>query len=251
MTIKPNVFNSKGICKGLRILLVYLLMVSNASLAYGQADADAGGFGLKYGFKLGTSLNQFSQPGTLIGFNGGFVGFLDITDFMDFEFELLYTLQGGGRAQYRRDLTEIGGNVETVTYLNRMVIFQNLEIPLSLRFTLPALSSGDVIPRIVIGGDYAFNVAAFEVRDTYYEFTNSTSGMVTNDRENVGAEYEKHQVSIHGGFAIDFRLADGKWLNTEIRYRQGINNVNSNQDDPQLRGILYTNTLSFNFGVTF
>lgn len=249
MTVKTNVFNSKGICKGLRILLVYLLMVSNASLAYGQADT--GGSGLKFGFKLGASLNQFSQPGTLIGFNGGFIGFLDITDFMDLGFEVLYTLQGGGRAPYTRDLTEIGGNVETVTYLNRMVKFQNLEIPLSLRFTLPALSSGDVVPRIVIGGGYAYNIAAFEVRDTYYEFTNNTAGMVTNDHENVGAEYEDHQFSIHGGFAIDFRLADGKWLNTEIRYRQGMNNVNSYQDDPQLRGILYTNTLSFNFGLTF
>ncbi|MCK4343892.1 MAG: hypothetical protein KAX05_01295 [Bacteroidales bacterium] len=57
MTVKPNVYNNKGICKGLRILLVSL-MVSTAPLAYGQADA--GGSGLKFGFKLGASLNQFS-----------------------------------------------------------------------------------------------------------------------------------------------------------------------------------------------
>jgi hypothetical protein len=236
-------------------LLLLLISVGpiSAQMMEDAASSDVGGAeaAFRYGVLIGGTFNQFTQPGTMIGFNGGAMGRWNAVDFMDLQFELLYTMQGGGREPYTRDLTDLGGELTAVTYNNRSVIFQNLELPVSLRFTLNPIKAGEIVPRLFVGGSIAYNIAAFETHDKYYVLDDGTPVAITNKLENVGNEYEDLMYSIHGGIAMDFKLNGGYIFTTEFRYRQGMNNVNSITDIPQLRGVLFTNTIALNFIFTF
>ncbi len=235
------------------LLLFFTSGVATAQMMDDVGSSDMGGAEapFRYGAVLGAGFNQFTQPGTLIGINVGAMGRYQVLDFMDLQAELIYTTQGGGRADYSRDVSDLGAEITAVSYFNRSVIFQNVELPVSARLTMNSYTASEIVPRLVAGGSIAYNVAAFEVHDKFYVLADGRPVAITNKQENVGNEYEDLQLSLHAGIAIDYKLPGGNLFTTEIRYRQGMVNVNAVTDIPDQRGVLFTNSLSFNFLFAF
>src|SRR6218665_1327901 len=174
--------------KGMRAipLLCTCLLLLAATAAHAQIETGA---------KIGVNLNQFNQPGTVFGFNGGVFGRYTITPFAKARVELLYMQQGGARQNYTRDYNFTEGNVDGITYSNRFVTFHNVEIPVLAELTLPELADGEIAPRLLLGGAYGITLGAFETHDKTYIFDDDATPrmMVSDRRENVGSNYKKNQ----------------------------------------------------------
>lgn len=159
----------------------------------------------------------------MIGFTAGLVGSYEVADFFTVQAELLYKISGGGRADATRDLA---GEVLSVTYLNRSVAMQTIELPVMLYFTLAELNAGDIVPRLGVGASYGYCMAAFESHDKIYTLSDGTQTILGNRSENVTSDIESHQFAFKVGLAIDYKLESGKILGTEMRYSYGLNDVN-------------------------
>ena len=207
---------------------------------------------LRIGALLGVNLNQFDQPLATIGVNAGGVVRYVLTDFLDLQGELLYSLQGGGRTEYTRALNQFmpsyDGLVDYVRYINRNVYLNNLEVPVIVRITLPKLAGGGVVPRLLLGGSYSYNFKAYEKNDKIFYFVDGTQGMVSNTIDDVSLEYYKHNFSGYAGVALDARLQNGHWFTVEVRYRRGFVDLNRTETIiVELTEKLYSTGLSFNF----
>ena len=203
----------------------------------------------RWGIKAGTTLNQFNQSGLTIGFNGGGFAKYYLIPLLDVQAELLYMMQGSGRDDYTRYLSAVGGNVYSITYMNRAVSFQSVEVPVLAVIKLGSVE-GMVRAKALIGASYGYCFAAFERHDKLYEFTNGTEGIVGDELENVGGEYEQHQFDAIAGFGLDFNLSNGKLFIFDVRYNYGLNDVNLFKSS-YVGGALYQNTLSINFSYGF
>lgn len=224
--------------------LIFLLPVLLISLnLYGQGEIRAGA-------KLGANFNQFNQPGTSIGVMAGAFGNYEVLDYLKVQLEVLYMQQGGARINNTRDLGDIGGNISSISYYNRYVVFNNVEVPLLIKATLPDFKGEAVTPYLLLGGAYGFNAGAIEYHDRLYVFTNGDIVPISNLSENVGANYSQHQFGIIGGIGMDFNLGE-KTFTTEIRYRKGVNEI-SNIDYSIIGQAekIYTSSLSINFGLS-
>ncbi|MCB0495765.1 MAG: PorT family protein [Cyclobacteriaceae bacterium] len=233
------------------VALISLGVCFSYSDSYAQdVDETTARGGLAIGAKIGVNLNQFSQPGTNIGTNvGGFARY-QILDFLDVQGELVYSLEGGGRQEFYRDMYIGGydGPISDIYYINRSIYLHNIEIPVSARLTLPELNTGSIVPKFIVGGSYSFNLAAFESNDKVIYFNDGTSGLVSNTRENVRGDYFPHNFSAHVGMALDFALTNGNVFTMEIRYRQGFNNLNQvSTIISEITDKLHSATLSINF----
>lgn len=216
---------------------------------------------IEVGAKFGANINQFNQPGTVFGFNGGAFGRYKVLDFLSARVELLYMQQGGARQDYTRNYTLTTSNVDFVSYSNRFVNLNNIEVPVIAEFSHPSYSSETVVPKILLGVAYGFNMAANEHHDkTYFFRSGTTTRMMVSDKvENVGDNYKQHQFGLIAGFAIDYKVGEHT-LTTEVRYRRNINQLNQYRFGvPEKDGLpgtigqegdLYTSTLSINFGMT-
>ncbi len=222
-------------------------------------DADpapsGGGTGeLQIGAKLGVNFNQFNQPLTAIGGNaGGFVRYT-VLDFLEVQGELLYSLQGGGRMEYTRNLNlnfaggTFDGPIDNMRYVNRTVYLNNIEVPVIARLGLPELNGGAIVPKFIVGGSYSFNFSAIEQNDKIINFVDGTRGLVSNTYDNVSLNYFKHNFSAYVGMAMDFHLADAKVFTMEFRYRRGFNNLNQVETNiTELTDKLYSSGFSINF----
>ena len=207
--------------------------------------------GLRAGLKIGANFNQFNQPGTTIGFNGGLFAAYSPIKVLEVQLELLYMQQGGAREAYFQDLSSLDGPIAAISYFNRYVTFHNVEIPVLARVTLPSLSGETVRPRLLAGFAYGFALAAMEYNDKrYYSSDGGLVVPISNQRTNVGANYEQHQFGIIAGFAVDYTLG-GKIFTTEVRYRRAINELNLiNYAILEHSGQLYSSTLSINFAIS-
>lgn len=233
-------------------LLCTCLLLLTATATHAQIETGA---------KLGVNLNQFNQPGTVFGFNGGVFGRYTLTPFAKARVELLYMQQGGARQNYYRDYSYMDGNVQGINYTNRFVTFHNLEIPVLAELTLPELADGAIVPRLLVGGAYGITLGAFETHEKTYYFDDDVTPrvMVSDKRENVGSNYKRNQFGLIAGMAIDFKVGE-RTFTTEIRYRRNLNQLNLIRfGTPDLNGLpgtigqegdLYTSTLSINFGMT-
>ena len=233
------------------IVLISLGVVFNYTCTYAQ---DVGGNtsrgGLAIGAKMGVNFNQFSQPGTSIGGSAGGFARYQVLDFLDVQGELIYSLQGGGRMDFNRDMYYGGydGPISYINYVNRNIYLHNIEVPVSARLTLPELNNGPIVPRLILGGSYAFNIAAFETNDKIIYFTDGTSSIVSNTSENVRGDYFPHNFSAHAGIALDFVVANGNVFTMEFKYRQGFNNLNGvSTIITELTERLHSSSFSINF----
>ncbi len=235
--------------------LLRSLVLTSFCLSSVLAQDDGGDSGkLAVGVKTGVNFNQMDSHALTLGFTGGGYANYAVLDFLDVQLELLYNQQGGTRQDYFQNFSPLDGDLIGISYYHRSVELHNLEIPVIARATLPELAGGSVTPKVLFGLAYGFTLGAFEVSDQYWHFRqNSPSTLVvpvSNQRENVGANYEQHQFGLIAGMGVDFNVGD-RTLSTEIRYRRGLNEVNIiNFVIPEQGGQLYTSTLSINFALS-
>jgi len=251
--------------------LTFKVKFASAVLAWGMLfgftesfaqDADVvstGGSDFAFGAKVGVNFNQFSQPLTTVGGSaGGFVRY-QVSDFLQVQGELIYSLEGGGRMDYSRNFnlnpgsgsgsgSSFDGPIDFVQYVNRSILLHVVEVPISARFTLPELNGGAIVPRLIVGVSYSYNFAAIEDNDKLFNFVDGTRGLVSNTTENVSGDYFQHNFSVHAGIAIDFNLADAKVFTMEFKYRRGFSNLNQVETIiTELTDKLYSSGFSINF----
>lgn len=209
---------------------------------------------LNLGVKIGPSLNQFAQPGTVIGMNIGMFGTYKVTKCFTARMELLFSTQGGGRRDYRRVDTDpndpYGGKAVNVTNINPQVIFNSIEIPVLGEFGLAESSRLMIQPKLLLGGSYSFAMSAIEHKTQRYNFYDGTFADLAYTRQNVTEYYKRSQLSVIVGAGINFNMGSHVF-NVDVRYRQGLTQLNQRlYDIPGMGGKLYSNSLIFNMGIT-
>lgn len=191
----------------------------------------------RIGAHASLNINSFSQPGNVIGTSlGGFFRY-QLLDFLQLEGGLQYSLKGGARHELYRSFDEltavdnynvgqIDGPLSGVSYLNRSVYINSIDIPVKARLTLPELANASISPKFIVGFAYGYNFAVFEQHDALYSFDNGTQFLLSNRSENVSSDYFKHNLSIILGMAVDYTLTNGQVFTTEITYQKGFTNLN-------------------------
>ena len=204
---------------------------------------------IHWGIKAGASLNQFNQSGMTIGFNGGFVFRSNVTGIFDIQAEVLYVMQGSSRGDYYKSFDDLGGPVSSAVYTNRAISLQNVSVPLLAIIKLGTVQ-GFMEPKVMIGGSYSYCFAAYERFDEVFYFTDGSESVAGNQTENVLSDYQQHQFDGIGGFGLDFMLSNGKIFGFEVRYHQGLNDINLFKS-PRVGGALFKNSVCVNFSYVF
>lgn len=245
--------------------MLVLLLSCCLSVAWSQgteASESPPSGGITLGVKTGVNLNQFSQPGTSIGFNAGIYGSYDLLPFLTVRLEPQYSQQGGGRPDYNRSYSDISDNISSITYINPSVTFHNIEIPLLVELTLPEFRSETIMPKLILGASYAGTLLTNEMHTKRYFFNDNLPGSsvysyaldASYRREDVTDNYVRNQWSVIAGFGLQFKAAK-RDFSFDIRYRQGTTNLNqlrfaSPTYVPGTGGELFSSSLSFNFSMS-
>jgi hypothetical protein len=255
-------------------MLWAMLLLRFAAAAQGVESGEPPGK-IAIGAKIGVSLNQFSQPGTVIGPSVGAFASYEVLPFLKVKVEPQYSQQGGARQSYYIDYSSIDGDVSSITHINPSVIFHNLEVPLLLELTLNEYHDEAIIPKLILGGSYSLMMSASETSTLRYNFNDGTPSIdVAYRQQGVIDNYTHNQYSAIGGFGIQFRTGKHSFQ-FDIRYRQGFTQLNrilypdafnltsssslssssSTSSAPSLPvngvgGKLYSSSLSFNFSMT-
>jgi hypothetical protein len=200
------------------------------------------------GVSGGMNLNQLKSPGLHMGLNSGVFITMDFS-FLNLRTGISYNQLGGGREYYTH--TPEFGNIESQTYINRQLVFHNMEIPTYLNFTMSGLKYASVKPRISIGFAYGYNISAIERYDMRFMFKDGLYAQVNNRTENIRGDMVPHHFDALGGFGLDFKLDNDRKAFVEIIYRHGLNQQN-NVGLGRIGNIgdIYTNTVMFNLGIT-
>lgn len=214
------------------------------------------GYGLKaqigLGVSAGTNINQLNSPGVYMGANIGAFASYDIL-FLNARAGVSYNQLGGARPNYFDQPP--GLNVVT-EYVDRQVIFHNIEVPIYVNIYFPGMEEAEIKPRLTVGFAYGFNMSAIERRDLRQTFGNPVTGVDTyavfsDDKENVRGDYVNHHFDFLGGFGVDFNLEEDRKGYLEVIYRQGLNQMN-NVGFGRIGNVgdVYTNSIMLNFGMT-
>jgi hypothetical protein len=209
-----------------------------------------------YGLKFGPSFNQFSQPGSFIGFNvGGFVKY-KVSDVFSPRVELLYTTQGGARNDYTKTYADGDPNnpnpsVSSTMNLNPYVTFNSIEIPILAEFSFPEMAGLAIQPKMLVGGSFSHAMSIVETKTQRYIYSNGSAVDVGYSREDVSGNYNPNQISAIGGLGLQF-ATPRRTFNVELRYRQGLTQLNNYVNSTSgIGGKLYSSSLIFNVSITF
>ena len=243
MLIKKN-----PIFKIQRIYIVIPLVVALFSFSNAQ---------ISVGAKAGVNINQFTMPGSTIGINAGAYGTYKATSFLMARIELLYAQEGGGLRDYFLPLNandpriaDYSVNILSINYVNPYVYMHTLQVPVLAEISLPEFDEASVQPVLLIGGSYTFMFQANELHTTRYTFKDGTFANIPYIREDARANFKSNQFGIQGGMGLKFK-SDKRDFYFDIRYRQGLNQLNQVQQSLTYKdGRLYSSTLSFNFSVS-
>jgi hypothetical protein len=242
--------------------LMAIMLAAMVVLPFGAAAQ------FSVGAKLGISQNQFSQPGTVVGFSGGAYVSYKVLPFLNVKFEPQYSQQGGSRQSYYIDYSALQGNVRYVGFINPSAIMQNLELPILAEVTLPEFKDEKIIPKLILGGSYSLMMKATERSTMRYFFNDGTPAVdVGYQNQNVTDNYARNQFSAIVGLGILFKT-EKRDFQFDVRYRQGFTQLNlikypdaiSNNSTPSsfpglpapngIGGNLYSSSLSINFSMT-
>jgi len=227
------------------------------------------------GAKIGPTLNQFSQPGTMIGFSGGGYASYHVLPILNVKIEPQYSMQGGARQSYYVNYSAIDGNVAAIGFYNPSVIMHTVEVPLLAELTLPEFEDETIIPKLILGGSWSLMAKATETSTMRYFFNDGTPAVdVGYRRQNVTDNYTRSQFSAVVGFGVQFKT-DSRDFQIDVRYRQGFTQVNRIKYPDAIQpltsspsssssssstsvgfpangvgGNLYTSSLSINFSMT-
>lgn len=233
-------------------LLVLALFFTNQVWAQGSY-AIGGGSQATVGVRAGTGFNQFTRPGTFIGFTGGAFVKYSVANFLDVKVEALYSQQGGKLPDYRNEFDEAllaNPNLSSVTHIDPYVSLANLEIPILVDLGIGSTKGSVVEPRLTLGGSYNFLISANEHFTKQYVFDDGTMISRAYRRENVGSGYVQNQWNIIAGLGMNYNLGKRTFF-MDVRYRQGVTQLNTMRfAKPERGGSLYSSTLSINFGMT-
>jgi len=233
--------------------VVKLCLIASIVVLSSAANAQ-----IDIGAKLGVNINQFNQPGTVFGFNGGAFARYPVLDFLSVRAEVLYMQQGGARTPYTRSFSSgssgTDGTVSSIDYSNRYVNLNNLEIPVLIEITHPDFADEAIKPKLILGVAYGFLLSAKESAERKYTFTSgpTTSLTFSDGRDDVRSNYAHNQIGLIAGVAIDYKIGD-RTFTTEVRYRRSLtqlNLLNTIDQVPGQVGNLYSTTLSINFAMT-
>ncbi|MGW9686406.1 outer membrane beta-barrel protein [Flagellimonas sp. 2504JD1-5] len=187
------------------------------------------------GARAGGTFSQFTQPGTVISGNIGAFGRYQALPYLQVQLDLGYDTFGGGRTDLNRELAPLPESVEGVPsglltrleYLNRQVFFHSAKGQLSARLSLPELNGAPVQPQLIVGVNGAYIFRARENRDQYMVFEDGSRIILSNDWEEVGADYTSVNVGAHLGLALDFNLQNGETFTVEFTYDRGFTDLNN------------------------
>ncbi len=209
-----------------------------------------------YGIKFGPSFNQFSQPGSFIGFNVGVFAKYKISDVFSPRVELLYATQGGARNDYTKtyadgDPSNPNPSVNSIANLNPYVTFNSIEIPFLAEFSFPEMAGLAIQPKLLVGGSYSRAISIVETKTQRYTYSNGSTVDIGYSREDVSGIYNPNQISAIGGMGLQF-ATPRRTFNVEMRYRQGLTQLNNYVNSSSgIGGKLYSSSLIFNVSVTF
>jgi hypothetical protein len=126
----------------------------------------------------------------------------------------------------------------------------NVQVPILVELTLPEFSDAAVIPKLIIGGSYAYMFGANEIHTTQYIFKDNTFVNIPYLTEDVGSSYVTNQLSIIGGFGLEFNT-EKRSFSFDVRYRQGFTQLNNvKQSFSYQDGRLFSSSLSINLSVS-
>jgi len=209
------------------------------------------GYGLQaqigLGVSGGTNINQLNSPGVYTGFNGGVFASYDIL-FLNARAGVSYNQLGGARPSY---FDFPAGADYSLEYINRQLVFHNVEVPIYVNVYYPGTEEASIKPRLTVGFAYGFNIATIEKRDYVLRDANNAYAVYSGDKENVRGDFVNHHFDVAGGFGFDFALEDDRKGFVEIIYRQGLNQMN-NVGFGRVGNVgdVYTNSIMLNFGMT-
>jgi hypothetical protein len=209
-----------------------------------------------YGVKFGPSFNQFSQPGSFIGFNLGLFTKYKVSDVFSPRIEILYSTQGGARNDYTKtyadgDPNNTNTQVTSIVNLNPYVTFNSIEVPLLGEFSFPEMAGLAIQPKMLIGGSYSRALSIVETKTQRYNYSNGSTADIGYSREDVSGVYNPNQISAIAGLGLQF-ATPRRTFNLELRYRQGLTQLNNYVNSSTgIGGKLYSSSLIFNVSVTF
>jgi hypothetical protein len=133
-----------------------------------------------------TTAGSESGAGSILGGFGGIFAIYEFNENIGFEVNILYSMEGGEEEDLKQDFEF--GDIVSLNRFNQRVYFHNLEFPLIARVGLKNL-------KILLGGAYGFNMAAWEVQDKSYQMKDDTYFHYKNQYENVWSQYQQHQIA--------------------------------------------------------
>ncbi|HTH58314.1 MAG TPA: outer membrane beta-barrel protein [Cyclobacteriaceae bacterium] len=225
---------------------------------------------ISVGAKASVLQNQFTQPGSIIGFSAGAYASYQVLPFAKLKIEPQYAQLGGGRQSYYVDYSSIDANVSAIGFYNPSVLMHTVEVPLLAELTLPEFEDETIVPKLIVGGSYSLMIKATESSTMRYFFNDGTPSVDVGYRhQNVTDNYARSQFGVVVGFGVLFKT-DSRDFQFDVRYRQGLTQVNrikypdaiqvgsSSSSSPTSPGIpangvggnLYTSSLSINFSMT-
>lgn len=241
--------------KRFTILTILGLLIKLQAQAQDEAGGAIGGnIGLRYGFKAGVVISEFSntQPHTSekLGFTAGVVVEYGFNDQLSVQAEPSYLQQGGNLIKFVDDTrfgdVESFGSSSTTNYA---VTIHSIDVPVLVKYRLPAL--GNFTPNVVLGPavSYAFLV------DTQFERTyhHNQTYMTVSGYDNVTSEYEAIQIGGTAGIGGEVSLGS-KRLMLDLRYRYGVTTAKPSFSYIDLRAVqgdLTTHNAYFTIGLGF
>ena len=218
-SVKPLVKPRTFILCGLFILsLTFSSQKLRAQNESGATSEDK----LSIGFVGGAAMNSFKFNGVSFGASAGAYFKYKLSDALDLQPELKYSMLGGVRRNALVDYSGFGGNVSSIELFNRNVQVNTVDLPVLLRISPRQFRTESFRPQIIVGGYFAYAFDLTEHQDKLFNFSDGTRVYTSGLVEDVSDYYEQANYGFIVGFGLEFTGAPNAF-GVDLRYRQGIN----------------------------
>lgn len=213
--VKPRTFLLFG------LIILSMALMSNQLSAQEDSKATSEDK-LSIGFVGGAAMNSFNFNGVSIGASAGAYFKYKLSDALDLQPELKYSMLGGVRRNALVDYSSIGGNVNSIELFNRNVQINTVDVPIILRISPRQFRTESFSPRFILGGYFAYAFDLTEHQDKLFNFSDGTRVYTSGLVEDVSDYYEQANFGFVVGFGLEFTGASNAF-GIDLRYRQGIN----------------------------
>ena len=238
--------------KRFTILSILSLLIKLQAHAQDEVGDVASNTGLRYGFKVGFVISEFSntQPHTTekLGFTAGAVVEYGFSEQLSVQAEPSYLQQGGNLLKFIDD-SRFGDDDSfgTSSTTNYAITIHSIDVPVLVKYRLPAF--GNFVPNVVLGPSVSYTVMV----DTHFERTyhHNQTFMTVSGYDDVTSEYKPIQIGATAGIGGEVSLGN-KRLMMDLRYRYGITEAKSSYSYIDLRAVqgdLTTHNVYFTLGI--